>query len=100
MWIGDVGQGAWEEIDYRPADSTNGVNYGWRCLKEMHHTTQRLVVGRILIILSRFNTYPNPSPAAVTGGVYIGGLPTLHLKDITWLQIFIQVFFTGLNMIQ
>ncbi len=31
MWIGDVGQGAWEEVNYRPAGSTGGVNYGWRC---------------------------------------------------------------------
>lgn len=31
MWIGDVGQNAWEEVDFRAAASTAGVNYGWRC---------------------------------------------------------------------
>lgn len=31
MWIGDVGQSAKEEIDFRPASSTGGENYGWRC---------------------------------------------------------------------
>jgi len=31
MWIGDVGQGAWEEIDREPAGSSGGLNYGWRC---------------------------------------------------------------------
>jgi len=31
FWIGDVGQGQWEEIDYEPANSTGGFNYGWRC---------------------------------------------------------------------
>lgn len=31
MWIGDVGQNAWEEIDFQPADSEGGENYGWRC---------------------------------------------------------------------
>lgn len=30
MWIGDVGQNEWEEIDYEPA-GTGGLNYGWRC---------------------------------------------------------------------
>lgn len=30
MWIGDVGQGAREEISYAPAGAA-GVNYGWRC---------------------------------------------------------------------
>jgi glucose/arabinose dehydrogenase len=28
MWIGDVGQNAWEEIDHEPAGS-GGRNYGW-----------------------------------------------------------------------
>lgn len=31
MWIADVGQGSWEEVNYRPAASTAGLNYGWRC---------------------------------------------------------------------
>ncbi|WP_020538752.1 PQQ-dependent sugar dehydrogenase [Lewinella cohaerens] len=31
MWIGDVGQNAYEEIDFQPADSPGGENYGWRC---------------------------------------------------------------------
>ncbi|MFO0873363.1 MAG: PQQ-dependent sugar dehydrogenase [Phycisphaerales bacterium] len=29
-WIGDVGQNAWEEIDFAPAGSS-GLNFGWRC---------------------------------------------------------------------
>ncbi len=31
LWIGDVGQGNWEEIDFESAQSTGGLNYGWRC---------------------------------------------------------------------
>ena len=31
MWIGDVGQNSWEEIDFQPASSPGGENYGWRC---------------------------------------------------------------------
>jgi glucose/arabinose dehydrogenase len=30
LWIGDVGQNAREEIDFQPAASTGGENYGWR----------------------------------------------------------------------
>ena len=30
LWIGDVGQGAREEIDFQPAESDGGENYGWR----------------------------------------------------------------------
>jgi glucose/arabinose dehydrogenase len=31
LWIGDVGQNAWEEINYVPAGTGNGANFGWRC---------------------------------------------------------------------
>jgi len=31
MWIGDVGQNSWEEIDFWPADDHSGPNFGWRC---------------------------------------------------------------------
>lgn len=30
LWIADVGQNVWEEIDFEPAN-TGGRNYGWRC---------------------------------------------------------------------
>ena len=30
LYIGDVGQGACEEVDIQPAASTGGENYGWR----------------------------------------------------------------------
>ena len=31
LFIGDVGQGAWEEVDLQPAASGGGQNYGWDC---------------------------------------------------------------------
>jgi glucose/arabinose dehydrogenase len=36
LFIGDVGQDLWEEIDWRPASSTGNINFGWR-LKEGTH---------------------------------------------------------------
>ena len=36
LFIGDVGQGAWEEIDRQPADSPGGVNYGWNVMEGAH----------------------------------------------------------------
>jgi glucose/arabinose dehydrogenase len=36
MWIGDVGQDAWEEIDFRSNGNTGGLNYGWHCIEGTH----------------------------------------------------------------
>ena len=36
LWMGDVGQNAWEEINFQPAASTGGENYGWRCYEGNH----------------------------------------------------------------
>jgi len=31
LWMADVGQNAWEEINFQPGNSEGGENYGWRC---------------------------------------------------------------------
>ena len=31
LWIGDVGQNSFEEIDFQSSDSPGGENYGWKC---------------------------------------------------------------------
>jgi glucose/arabinose dehydrogenase len=36
LYIGDVGQGSWEEIDRQPADSAGGENYGWNIYEGTH----------------------------------------------------------------
>ncbi len=36
LWIADVGQGEWEEINLQEAASEGGENYGWRCFEGNH----------------------------------------------------------------
>jgi len=36
LFIGDVGQGSWEEIDFQPGDGRGGENYGWRIMEGLH----------------------------------------------------------------
>jgi glucose/arabinose dehydrogenase len=36
LWIGDVGQNFWEEVDFEPASSEGGFNYGWKFLQGSH----------------------------------------------------------------
>jgi glucose/arabinose dehydrogenase len=36
LYIGDVGQGDWEEVDYTPRSSSGLVNYGWDVFEGTH----------------------------------------------------------------
>jgi glucose/arabinose dehydrogenase len=36
MWIADVGQNAWEEVDFLPAGEGAGANFGWNRLEGTH----------------------------------------------------------------
>ncbi len=36
LYIGDVGQDDWEEIDWQPGGAAGGANYGWRLMEGSH----------------------------------------------------------------
>src|SRR6185436_9481655 len=36
MFIADVGQLLFEEVDFQPAESQGGENYGWRVMEGLH----------------------------------------------------------------
>jgi len=74
MWIGDVGQGNYEEVDFRtPANAAAGTNYGWRCYEgpQTFNTTGCGPIGNYTFPVF---SYINPGTgAAITGGyVYRG----------------------------
>ncbi|KAA3642970.1 MAG: glucose dehydrogenase [Chloroflexi bacterium] len=71
LYIGDVGQNAWEEIDFLPADSAPGANFGWD-LKE----ASTIFEGPIpdgLTLIDPVAEYTREDGCSVTGGyVYRG----------------------------
>ena len=68
LYIGDVGQNSWEEIDYLAADSPGGINFGWNHREGMHPFASQITEGLIDPIVE----YPNPSSGcSVTGGVVV-----------------------------
>lgn len=82
MWIADVGQGAWEEINYRAVGTTGGINYGWRCYEGTNPYNTSGCAGASSYISPIFQ-YPHNSATggfSVTGGnVYRGpGFPFLN----------------------
>jgi glucose/arabinose dehydrogenase len=74
LYLGDVGQNAWEEVDFQPANSTGGENYGWRCY-EGNHPYNTAGCGPIGDYDGPIFEYPNSPGFSVTGGyVYRGSL--------------------------
>jgi glucose/arabinose dehydrogenase len=74
LWLADVGQGAWEEVNRVVA----GGNYGWRCMEGTLPTS--LVCGNPSTpLLPPVAEYEHPLGQAVTGGyVYRGtAIPAL-----------------------
>ena len=72
LYIGDVGQDAWEEIDFTPAESPGLENYGWRVYEgETRNTDEEPNPAGALI--PPVHVYGRAGGAAVTGGfVYRG----------------------------
>ncbi len=69
MWIGDVGQDAWEEIDYAKAGA-KGINWGWPLREGKHPYDGAPPPGARDPILERSH---NSGDCAITGGyVYRG----------------------------
>ena len=75
LWIGDVGQGDWEEVDYLPVGSPSGANFGWSIMEGNHGYDDEPQPGLLLPVAeySHADTYGGCS---VTGGyVYRGTMP-------------------------
>jgi glucose/arabinose dehydrogenase len=72
LYIGDVGQGAWEEIDYRAAAQIGTVaNYGWRAFEgRARFSNTTLGPGQVV---APVYVYSHDDGCSVTGGyVYRG----------------------------
>ncbi len=67
MLIGDVGQGAWEEIDYQPPGA-GGRNYGWST-REGAHAYNGAVTPAYQPLVDPILEYGRTTGRSVTGGV-------------------------------
>ena len=78
LFIADVGQGSWEEVDFQPANSTGGEYYGWSCMEGNH-----------VMIASRCDATPRVAPiieyshsagnCSISGGYrYRGPIPGMN----------------------
>jgi hypothetical protein len=70
LLIGDVGQEAWEEIDFAPRSAGGGraVNFGWDCREGTHPYEAAGCSGPFT---DPIHEYPNPGLAAIAGGYVV-----------------------------
>jgi glucose/arabinose dehydrogenase len=78
LYIGDVGQDTWEEIDFLPAGTKGGTNFGWNYREGKHPFKGTPPSGVTLV--DPVAEYQHPVGCSVTGGfVYRGkDLPELE----------------------
>jgi len=76
LWIGDVGQGEWEEIDHTPRESPGLENYGWDVFEGTHPYEDKKPDARGQLVMP-VTEYSHDNGCSVTGGfVYRGdGIP-------------------------
>jgi len=86
LWIGDVGQGSWEEVDFEPAGDAGGRNYGWRCYEgNANFNTSGCEPKNVFSFpIHEYFSDENINGCSVTGGyVYRGQrFPSLYGKYI------------------
>jgi glucose/arabinose dehydrogenase len=75
LYIADVGQDTWEEVDFWPAGAPGGANFGWNYREGFHHFAGSPPVA--LHLISPIAEYSHDEGGcSVTGGfVYRGHLP-------------------------
>lgn len=78
LFIGDVGQGAWEEVDFQPASSTGGEYYGWSCM-EGNHTFKADRCDRTPRVAPILEYDHSAGNCSITGGYrYRGPIPGMN----------------------
>jgi glucose/arabinose dehydrogenase len=83
LWIGDVGQDAREEIDFLPAGSPGGANFGWRCMEGLQCTGLSGCTCNGATLTNPVHTYSSafgvPECTVIGGYVYRGcAIPQLR----------------------
>jgi glucose/arabinose dehydrogenase len=74
LWIGDVGQNAWEEIDFQPAASRGGENYGWSIMEGSHcfRPSSGCDPTGLVLPVAEYATHAGGTCAVTGGYVYRG----------------------------
>ncbi len=81
LWIGDVGQYLWEEIDFEPATSRGGNNFGWNLMEANHVYNNAQIPPDVTLIPPVFE-YAHQQGISVTGGFVYRGSAIPELQGV------------------
>jgi len=72
LFIADVGQNAWEEVNFQASTSAGGQNYGWPCYEGMHATgsATACTIGTITNPVAEYNHGTSDSIGCSISGGY------------------------------
>ena len=72
LWIGDVGQGAQEEVNRVTAPLTAGLNFGWRCYEgnSTYNTSGCAAASTMVFPVTQYN---HSTGCSITGGYFYTG---------------------------
>lgn len=71
--IGDVGQDAWEEVDYATLAGAKGANFGWPEFEGTHPYSDRAGLGTPVDPIFEYPHPPDPGTNPASGCAVIGG---------------------------
>ena len=80
LWIADVGQGDWEEVNYQPAASIGGENYGWRRMEGTHCFIPSSGCNNGSLVLPVIEYDHSGGACSVTGGYVYRGASSPRLN--------------------
>jgi glucose/arabinose dehydrogenase len=97
LWIGDVGQGEWEEVDRLPSvagfDAGRGANLGWDRMEGSHEFEGDNPAGAILPV----HEYSHEEGCSITGGYVYRGT---SISELQGSYLFADYCAEGLRAIQ
>jgi glucose/arabinose dehydrogenase len=80
LYLGDVGQSSVEEIDFQPAHSAGGQNYGWRCMEGTRCTGMTGCVCGSPALTEPIYQFDHDAGCAVIGGYVYRGCAVPDLR--------------------
>jgi glucose/arabinose dehydrogenase len=98
LYLGDVGQDAWEEVDYRPRSSLN-ANFGWSRYEGNHDYNTGVALQGPFPLVYPIAEYSHGQGCAIMGGFVYRGLQVFNARGRYFYADFCNGTFWSLQVV-